>query len=203
MKKLTDNLKLLGTSIAIAGMSTCAVVNTEYSDLPGFSEKVQQGRTKNAIANVVGGIVAQNMYDRSNFSLNVTKNAFPDSTVSGKATNNSINSESELFFSNSKFIGSGNSNYGTLTGDIKKSEFDWNVTQVSPNTYEIGRATIKFDHLLNLNVENGIVSGSLERSWGFDWDIIGSYNVKTGEVNIEIDAPLTLGIGLEGKVNQL
>jgi hypothetical protein len=46
---------------------------------------------------------------------------------------------------------------------VDKSEFDWNVTQVDPSTWQIGRFDLKFDQTLTLTVADGRITGTLDK----------------------------------------
>jgi len=107
-----------------------------------------------------------------------------------------------LNFTKNIFSAERNESTGYLKGNVDKSEFNWKVNQISPNSYQISRAGPKFNSTLNLMVENGLITGEYKRPGpNIDWNIHGTYNSK-GDVKIEIDAPLTLGITLEGKISR-
>lgn len=147
---------------------------------------------------MVSGIVGQRLYETSDIDVKVKKTLFSDSKVIGYTTYGSINTNMDLTFTSTHFKAN-NNNEGGLVGTIKKSEFDWEIKQVGPNKYDIGRALIKPDHTLILNIENGKIAGELRRIMGFNWNIKGVYDSK-GNVDINISAPLTLGIELEGQI---
>jgi hypothetical protein len=169
----------------------------QYTDLPGFSGKTSQGRTKNALAAAVAGIVAEKIAPNSVIDLEIQKFWYPDAHVEGRVQNGSISTHVPLAFTSATFKAEDHG--GQISGTVEKSEFDWDIKQTGPESWEIGRALMKFDHALNLSVKDGRVNGELVRIMGANWKIDGSYT-PLGEVEIRIDAPLTLGITLRGRV---
>ncbi len=193
-----DKAKLiyLGASAIIA---TSALTCGEYCDQPGFSNKVEVGRTKNSIATVVAGIVGQRMYGDSRIDLEIKKLFYPNAKVTGTTTKNSVDTFVDLSFTSAHFTAQKNKE-GNLEGEVDKSEFDWKVKQISESTYEIARFGPKFDATLVLHLKDGRITGKYIRPGPhFNWDISGNYDEK-GNVKVEIDGPFNLGITLDGKI---
>ena len=186
----------------LAGICFLGVLTpwVQYSDISGFGNKHQLGRTKNSIAAVVSAITAHEMYGNADIDVSVKKHFFPDAQVKGYTTPSQMDTTVDLTFGSSYFHA--NKSEGLFEGVVSKSEFDWNIHQVGKGTYEIERWGLKFNSTLMLNVENGQISGTYVRpGLNINWDIEGTYDSK-GNINVEIDAPLTLGITLEGKITQ-
>lgn len=194
--------KILGSAIeglALATIVGGSVVSSEYTDIMGFSEELQAGRTKNSIAAVTAGIIGQKMYGDSDVDLEIQKQFYPDARVVGKTTSESVDTKVDLTFTSSRFTGHNNAK-GRLEGEVDKSEFNWNVKQSSKNRYDIARWGPKFDAALELTVKDGVISGTYIRPGPhFDWDVTGTYDAN-GNVNYEIDGPFNLGITLNGKI---
>lgn len=171
----------------------------EYADYPGFGASTELGRTKNSLASIIGGIVAQKIGGNSNIEITVTKTLFPDAPLSGQTTTNTIDSLVDLTLTSSKFTATGDPG-GLMKGKVDKSEFDWNVTQVSDDKWEIGRLGWKFDTTLELTVKDGVITGEYVRPGPhFNWGIEGTYD-QGGNVKVEVSIPFSLDIGLAGKV---
>ena len=183
-------------------LATIGMVNScrEYADYPGFSEKTEMGRTKNAISAVVAGIAAQQAYGDANVGMEVKKTFWPDATLTGTVTPDAIDTKTNVFFSSAKFNARGSE--GGLVGKVDKSEFDWRVEQTGQDTYRIKRLGWKFDSYLQLTAKDGCITGTYKRPGPhFDWTVDGTYT-KDGSARIEIDGPLNLGVTLEGKLKQ-
>jgi len=196
-----DKAKLvyLGAGVIFA---TSGITCGEYCDQPGFSNKVEAGRTKNSIATIVAGIVGQKMYGDSRINLEIQKSFYPDARVTGRTNQNSVDTHVDLAFTSARFTAQKN-NEGNLDGEVDKSEFDWKVKQISEDTYEIARFGPKFDATLVITVKDGKISGKYLRPGPhFNWDISGTYD-QAGNVNFEIDGPFNLGITLDGKITKL
>jgi len=203
IKDMYKKIKKYSTEVIVGGVVTAivtfGVIASEYQDIFGFDNKRESGRSKNSIAAIVSGIVGKELYGDSNIDLEVKKSLWPDARVTGYTTENSIDTSMNLFFTSVHFTGRDNIS-GMLKGDVDKSEFDWKVKQKGKGIYEINRFGPKFDAKLRLKIENGKITGEYERPGpNIDWDIDGTYD-NQGNVNIEIDGPLTLGVRLEGKI---
>src|SRR3989338_4738352 len=124
-----DKAKLvyLGAGVIFA---TSGITCGEYCDQPGFSNKVEAGRTKNSIATVVAGIVGQKMYGDSRIDLEIQKSLYPDARVTGITTSSSVDTHVDLAFNSASFTAQKNKD-GNLEGEVDKSEFDWKVKQIS------------------------------------------------------------------------
>ena len=163
-------VSFFGTACAaVAAAAGC----TAFQDTPGPG-KNQFGRAVNAISAVSAGLIAQAVAPGRTFEATIEKYAWPDASMHGKTTDNSIQVSVDLSLTSCKFTASGKP--GAITGDVEKSEFDWKVKQSSPGEWEIGRTGWKFDHVLKLTVDNGTINGTLVRTGGFDWTIEGSYS---------------------------
>ena len=188
-------LVLGGVVVAIGG----SVVLSEYADIPLPSD-YDMGRTKNAFATMVSGIIGHKLYGNSKIDVGVEKSWFPDSRVTGYSTRDTIDTKTDLWLTSAHFsaIPGYSSN---LVGEVEKSEFDWKIEQKDLNKYKVARWGPKFDATLEIYVENGEIKGTYHRPSGFDWDIKGSYD-SNGNIDVEVDAPLTLGINLKGKIEK-
>lgn len=190
------------TSLLGVTAGVMLLTSIEYADIPDFSGKTPgTGRTKNSISAVVAGIVGKNLYGNSEIELKIKKHFWPDAKLTGGTTKDSIDTYVDLSLTSAKFKAVTNKN-GYLEGKVDKSEFDWEVKQTGYNTYKIKRLGPKFNAELELNAANGIIEGIYRRSGPhFNWDIKGTYD-NVGNVEIEIDGPLSLGITLKGKIDK-
>ena len=185
----------LGATVFSVG--TC--VTSEYSDVMGFSGDNEMGRTKNSLAAVIAGIAAQKMHGNSTLDLKIKKNLWSNARITGKTTSNSVQTDIDLALASVHFKADGSSS-SNLSGTVDKSEFDWGLKQKDNASYDIARFGPKFDSVLHLNVQNGKIKGLYERRGPhINWDINGTYD-SSGNVKIDVTAPLTLGITLEGKI---
>ncbi|MBU0666698.1 MAG: hypothetical protein ABIC91_01590 [Nanoarchaeota archaeon] len=206
--KPAEKIKDIATCVGIASVFGFSIIVSEYLDFPGWDNKVQTGRTKNAISTIVTGLVGQKLYDKSNIDVEIKKKLFPDATVKGYTSKDTINTHVNLTLTKSNFL-AGKDYFGMLEGQVKKSEFNWNVKQIDYDSYEIKRFGPKFNHQLDLmvgdissNEETGKIIGKyIRKGPHFDWNIEGTYD-RQGNVQIEIDGSLNLGINLEGKITQ-
>jgi hypothetical protein len=140
------------------------------------------------------------MYENADINIEIEKKWFPDATITGHTTKDSIDTYINLWLSHVEFTAEKKD--GMINGKVDKSEFDWNVTQKNDNTYEIQRTLLKWDGNLKIDVNDGKIFGVYERGgFAWDWDINGTYD-KDGNLKIEIDAPWTLDINLAGKITQ-
>jgi len=197
-----DRRKFLNTSLSAGAFTLIAgagIISTEYTDFPGFDDKVQAGRAKNSITAVVAGLVGQKLYGNSVIDLEIQKSFFPYARVTGETSPTSINTYVDLTLTSVHFQAKNNS-YNKLEGEVHKSEINWEVKQISDDRYEISRWGPKFDGALDLTVKDGKISGTFIRGGPhFDWNVNGTYN-DSGKVNLEIDGHLNLGITLDGKI---
>jgi hypothetical protein len=186
-----------GAGILGIGALTAAV---EYLDVPG-PIKAEWGRTKNSIAAVVAGLVGKKLYENSTINIEIQKHIWPNAKVIGQTTPTSIDTYVDLATTSAHFVANENED-GQLVGEVDKSEFDWKVKQTSTNSYDFARWGPKFDANLILNVADGKISGTYVRTGpNFNWDVIGTYD-DNGNVNIEIDGPVNLGIRLVGRIDK-
>lgn len=182
-----------------APIGMCSVAKDSYYDAPGFSDKTQNGRTRNSLAALIGGIVAQQAYGTSTIDLKVEKRFWPDTSVTGSASKDSIDTYVDLALTSARFTAKKNK-YGLFEGEVSKSEFDWNVEQISHNTWEVKRLLFKWNTKLVLNIADGKIHGTYHRPIGsFNWGIDGTYD-SNGNVDIDVNCPLALGLRLKGKV---
>ena len=207
MKNVLQKYRMHSNLVKIAGAAVFAaaigysVILSEYADVSGFSKDYQMGRTKNSVSTVLAGVLAQKIYNKSNINITEQKKYFPDSRITGSASQDYIQTYMDLTFSHVCFTAD-EKTPGKLVGHVDKSEFDWDITQTGPNKYHVHRWGPKFDSDLELNVNNGLVAGKYLRPGPhFNWDINGTYDSK-GNVNVKIRAPLTLGIDLVGKITK-
>ncbi|PIN80819.1 hypothetical protein COV11_03200 [Candidatus Woesearchaeota archaeon CG10_big_fil_rev_8_21_14_0_10_30_7] len=200
---IKNKIKVLGIATGLSAVMALGFSASEYFDMFGFDDKHQMGRTKNSITAIVGGLVAQKMYEGANTDIDmiVKKTFWPDGTLTGSASSVGVHTYVPVTFSSSEFDAFVNEE-GNLVGEVEKSEFDWKVRQISENVYEIARFGLKFDAKLILNVNGGNISGTYVRIGPhFDWEITGTYS-DNGNVNLNINVPLGLSVGLEGTVTK-
>lgn len=198
-EKIKEKSSLIAYPLMIATIITGAITYGQYGD----HSKSSKGRTKNAISSVVSGIVAQKIYkdQECEIDLEVQRKFYPDTTITGTVTPYRIETNLDSLIRDTNFIAS-TSGENELKGEVKKAEFNWIVYSKGNDKYDIKRMGIKFDNELELTVANGKIDGTFVRNGlRFDWDISGTYD-DFGNVNIEIDGPLTLGINLEGKITR-
>ena len=136
------------------------------------------------------------MSPNSTFEFELQKLMFPDARAFGVTDESTIDSRVEAFLSDNHFAATIDET-GMLSGRVSKNEFDWEVQQTKPAEYRIKRFGWKLDTTLRLEIENGKITGSYVRPRSkLDWSIHGTY--VSDIVTIEIDAPLTLGVVLNG-----
>ncbi len=182
-------------AVVAAGLMVPIFVSSEYCDLPGFSGKLQQGRTINSLASIISGIVSKEAYGSSSSKGYVGKFLWPDAELNTEVDSNSISSLVGVLFTSSKLEAKYPSNF--LEGSVEKSEFDWKVKQIGVDTYEINRFGPKFDTTLDISVRNGVIHGMYKRPFGFDWAIEGAYDDQGYSFNVSV--PLGLDFSVNAK----
>lgn len=196
--------RIIGAGVVLTGLAIglpyyCAY--TEYADYPGYDDDTQKGRTRNGVAAVVAGVLAQRLYGTTEFNLEVEKSFYPDATVKGNTTTDSIDSLVDLLTTSSHFTAKKNDK-GYFEGEVAKSEFNWGVKQISDSKYQVGRVFFKFDSELELDCKDGKINGNYKRVLAFDWPIHGIYD-KEGNINVRVDTPpLNFGITIAGKIRK-
>ncbi|MFC1697809.1 hypothetical protein ACFL1H_05725 [Nanoarchaeota archaeon] len=196
-----DKIKLVAYGLCLSGIGI-AYVAAEYGDLPGWTDYAK-GREKNSIATVTTGIIARELCDQSTFDIRVKKKFWGDPRVIGETKNNYIKAKTKVMLTGATFEVKeedfGPNSY-IKKGRVAKSEIDWEVKQIGPNKYDIGRWAVKFDKTLILNVEDGKIDGKFVRpGLAFDWKIKGTYD-RDNNIDVYIDGWFNMGIGLEGKI---
>ncbi|MFA5855968.1 MAG: hypothetical protein WC867_01310 [Candidatus Pacearchaeota archaeon] len=200
-RQIKENIGKIAAIGIAAGAITYSSVIGQYMDVFGFDKDNEAGRTKNAIATVVSGIVSRDIYGESEFNFDVRKTLYPDSEVYGTTSKETLSSNMDLFLTSVRFSPKVNSE-GRLEGVVEKSEFDWKLLENNEGNYDINRFGPKFDSRLKLDVGNGKINGVYERFGPhYDWIITGTYNVD-GEVKMNIDIPRGLDLTLVGKVTK-
>ncbi len=179
-----------------AAIGSCTVPH--YSDLPGFSNDSQSGRTINGVSTLVGGIIGETLYGDSQIDLTAEKFFFPDSEITGTTSRERIDVECDLLFTSSHFTARREKG-GVFTGAVEKSEYNWDITQNSSNTWGIERAGWKLDTMLELNIDSGVITGAYKRPFELDWDINGTYD-HNGKIDVEIDVPWGPDVELVGQI---
>ena len=116
----------LGTAAVALGARELFSLS-EYTDMPGFDDDYEAGRTKNSLATLVAGIVGQKIYGSSKFELDMEKSWFPDTKVTGHTTRDTIDSYVGLALTSSHFTAARKN--GLLEGTVAKSEFNWGVNE--------------------------------------------------------------------------
>ena len=169
--------------LAVLGFN--AIRSLEFTDTPGPS-KHDFGRTVNGISTLVCGIAAQEIFGNASVNATIQKPWFPDAKVDGRTTADFIDTEVELSMTSSHFTAQKEG--GLMKGKVDKSEFDWSVEQTGPNTWHIGRWGYKFDSTLVIDISNGQINGSLERTMGWDWTFSGTYDTA-GNIKINVGTP--------------
>lgn len=208
MNKIFKNILKVAAGVLFLAYS---VAGAEYMDVPGFDTRIQGGRTKNSISTIVAGIVGRDLYGSSEIELDVKKHFWPDAKLRGHTTEDSIDTKVNLLLTSAEFKAETDAS-GYLQGYVDKSEFDWKVKQISPHTYEIARWGPKFDAKLIISLDSlsgqdepgthGKITGKYIRPGPhFDWGVEGNYD-SDGNVEIEVDGPLNLGVTLKGKINK-
>lgn len=197
---MTTRIHLISLGLS-AAIFTLAIPAIEYMDILGPSQDVQIGRTKNSIATVVAGTIGQKMHGNSRIQLEIEKQMWPDSTLSGHTTSQYIQTEVDLSLGEAIYKAQADER-GRMHGEVDKSELNWKVQQTDVNKFDIARWGPKFDSELELNVKDGNITGTYIRNGvHFNWDIEGTYD-QQGNVEVEIDGPLNLGITLKGKITK-
>src|SRR3989344_2958690 len=204
IKSIFSDIKSLAATGLVAGVIGGGIfelfVAGQYSDLPGFSDDHQTGRTKNSIASVICGVVGQKMYDgNSELDLEVVKTMWPDANLTGHTTKDTIDSNVDLTFPRARFTASKNAE-GNLEGNVDKSEFDWKIKQTRDDTYKIERAGWKLNAELKIMMNDGQISGSYSKPLSFDYKIKGTYDKENGKVDIDVKVALSLDFGIKGNV---
>jgi hypothetical protein len=178
-----DILKVAGFgSFVAAAVYEFTVGGLVFEDVP-IPDKNDFGRTVNASSAVIVGIISQKIAPNKNIEAIIKKPGWSDARLTGTTTNNTIETAVELNLTSSKFSAQGNGEQ--INGKVDKSEFDWEVKSRSVNTWEIGRFGLKFDHTLMLTASDGLISGRLYRTAGFNWDISGTYTNDSFNIQVE------------------
>ena len=189
--------------LSVIGLTGIGLYNAPlgYADTGWLDSKQGPGRTKNAIATVVSGIVAEKIFPQSEFKFEVEKTWWANSTVDGKTTSGGINSKTDTAFSSATFTARVYRD-GDIDGEVDKSEWNWKVKSIGPDVYKIERALLKFDHTLELKISHGQIYGVLQRSVGYDWPISGSYTPE-GKVSLCIKVPMGGDLYIHGTIHDL
>lgn len=196
---------------AALSIITGSFLSYQYTDLPGFdnndedSVSVRNGRTKNAIANILSGLVAQDLCkDRNSaIKMNVWKRFFPDSQVNWDTTSTTINTRSDLLLTSSSFRADGNTSDSNIKWKVLKSEFNWNVKQKSPTEYKIGRFAFKLNRILDLDISNGNIDWEYRKPLMLNWKIDGAYIEESNDnydVQMDVKVPLWLDLDIQWNV---
>jgi len=191
-------LRTIGTAVLATTLLGGGIIGTQYADWPfPFTKNTERGRTKNAIATIIPGIVAHDAYYTATIDLEAKKKCWPDTHVVGATDIWAISTAADLFSTSATFT----AQYTPLLqGTVDKSEIDWSVEQRGEHTYLVHRFGWKFNHLLTLDVKDGRITGRYERgpmSW--NWKIDGTY-AGDGNVAIHVDVPWGLDLDLEGRI---
>ncbi len=200
-----NKLANITASAAALSIFSGSFLSHQYADLPWFVEDVRNGRTKNAVANIVSGLAAQNLCRDKNSSIemNVWKKIFPDSQINWNTTSTSINTHSDLLFTSSSFNADGNVWNNNLKWEVLKSEFNWDVKQKSPTEYKIERFAVKFNRILDLELNNGNIAWSYKKPLSFNWNIDGAYIQKSSgnyDVQMDVEVPFWLDLDIQWNV---
>src|SRR3989338_3454448 len=170
IKSIFSDIKSLAATGLVAGVIGGGIfelfVAGQYSDLPGFSDDHQTGRTKNSIASVICGVVGQKMYDgNSELDLEVVKTMWPDANLTGHTTKDTIDSNVDLTFTRARFTASKNAegkimmNDGQISGNYSKPlSFDYK----NKRTYEKENGKVDIDVKVPLSLDFGI-KGNVKR----------------------------------------
>ena len=170
-----------------------------YQDYSGFDGRAQAGRTRNSVATIVAGTVAQKAYGDASINLMAKKRFWADAAIVGSSSYHNTHAAMDLTFTRNTYRAQRDAE-GYSHGTVDKSEFNWKVDQTSQTHYGIQRALLKFDTSLDLEVKDGHISGSYNKSIAPDWKISGTYT-EEGDVKILIDVPFSLAdVVLEGKI---
>lgn len=170
----------------------------DYIDLPVYIADCQEGRTRNGLASLIVGTVAHELYDEAHIAVTVEKTSWPDSHITGSLSPDSLHTEMDLRFTDSKFYGHITSN--GLEGEISKSEWNWDIEQTAPGCYDVTRFGFKWNAELRLNIADGKIEGTYARSGlKWDWDITGHYDNK-GNVALQVSIPWGADFSMKGTI---
>jgi len=199
MREVRGAVVTVAVGLAGAVLVQSMLSYKNYTDYSTTSIVTSDGRTRNSIATIVSGIVAQKITSGpASFDMTAEKFFYPDATITGYVTPQTIDSRMHLSLAQNRFRA--NTSKDSLFGDVRKSEYDWNVERSRPDEYTIGRLGLKFDTKLSLSVKEGKINGVYDRPFGFDWDIKGYYDQK-GNVIVKIDVPWSnCDMRLKGRV---
>jgi hypothetical protein len=152
------------------------------------------GRAKNAISALVGGTIAYELAKQNNkpvvIDLDVEKGWWPDAEVKGTASLKAIAAKVNLWFTSATYDASTNAK-GEIGGRVNKSEFDWKIETVGPNSYSVGRFGFKLDQTLELVVSQGKISGKIDVSLDRDYKIEGTYDRKSNAIDVTVKRNLS------------
>lgn len=194
----TENKIKLSVGAAALSFFGVSFVFSENVDYPGIfaNKKAYMGRTKNAVAALVTGLVAEKIDQNVDFKFQLEKPFWPDAEAQGSVKNGKIDSLVDLTFSSSEFVGT------RAGGTVNKSEYDWDIQQINENTWHVGRMLMKFDSDLILNIQDGKITGEFVRSGNhFDWSINGTYD-ENGNVEIDVGIPFSNDLRIVGRVGE-
>ena len=169
-----------------------------YIDFPGVSSPA--GRTKNALATVITGALANELYPDREVEIEIRMVKllwYPNSRVSGQASSGEINVYNSNFISLASFSAKKDSD-GVFRGEVAKTEYNWSVSK-GEESWEIGRFLDKLDTALVLEAKDGKISGYYSQSLSYDWIITGTYD-SDGNIQLDCDHWTIWGFGLEGKI---
>ena len=202
----TNNMKNKGIlrSVALAGIGAYALVQlsscSQYGDVSSGKD-TEGGRTRNSLAALVSGVVANQMYEKSDINLTMEKTLYPDAKVNGHTGISNINTSVDLWFADADFNADRKEN-GMFEGKVYKTEWNWKINQKNSNIWEVVRFGLKFNNELDLTCKDGKINGEFKRPMGFNWDIDGTYD-SNGNTKIHVNIPEGYDFDLNGKINKI
>jgi hypothetical protein len=187
-------LKCATFGTALALLSGC----TKFGDTPGGG-KENFGRTVNGFSTMLAGIITQAVATNATANFTVVKPGWADSTLTVTTTSSSIKSSADLALASCNFDATGSK--GGMKGEIHKSEFNWTAEETGPGTWAVKRFGWKANYTLTYTINNGAISGVLQRPLDYDWTFDGTY--RDGQLNLNIHTGFTEpNFQIQGKVEK-
>ena len=158
------------------------------------SEDGSAERMRNAVATIVTGVAAQEIYGSTSVDATLQRPLNLNSRIEGTTTPKIIDLRMKIPLKDNRFVA--HRVNGMLVGEQDKRMFDWSVQQVDENTYKVNR--VGFDGELDINIDGNFISGKYHKPMGLDFSFSGE--MRDGAYHLEMDLPLKLDWEINGTV---
>ena len=183
---------------ALLGVIYWFTVSDAYMDMPIFSSS--EARMRNGVAVIVAGTIAEQVALQSGgkvtIALKAEKTLWPSAEIVGNASSDAVNASMDLLLTSSTYTASRPKPGGVLTGDVDKSDIDWDIQQKGDGPYTIDRSGWR-DVKFTLALKEGVIEGEWSyRKQGdffeYPWEVEGTYDAATHQVEVDIDVGASL-----------